>query len=376
MIVPRRLVLHIGMHKTGTTAIQSALAGYDDGLTRMARLGAQNHSIPMLTAFAADPARYHVWVRQGLSAEEVLRRRNIYRARLAGELALERAQLLISGEEMSLMRAATVQGMIGALRPQAGEVEVQAWLRPARDYIGSAFQQMVKAGQATLDLPRPHYRARFEPYLDALGRGVVHLHLYDPAGWAGRSSVAAFCQAVGLPPKAVPDRTENVALSADALRLVWALNRSGVATSGSQARLVARSRLIRHRAERHPGPLHLPSGAADAGLDRADIDWAQAVSGHMLDTGPAIGADAARAILTDWLKAPDPAALDRLTEDLEMIRRRLPPHAPLPVQVAALYSALLDEVEAERALESVFRAGHRAQNTGARDRIRTDTPGG
>ena len=100
------------MHKTGTTAIQSALAGFDDGRTRMARLGAQNHSIPMLTVFAADPTRYHVWVRQGLPPEEVLRRRDIYRAKLDAELSLSRDQLVISGEEMSLMRATSVAAMI------------------------------------------------------------------------------------------------------------------------------------------------------------------------------------------------------------------------------------------------------------------------
>ncbi|MEY4984218.1 MAG: hypothetical protein RIR62_2484 [Pseudomonadota bacterium] len=372
--MPRRLVLHIGMHKTGTTAIQSALAGYDDGQTRMARLGGQNHSIPMLTAFAADPTRYHVWVRQGLAADEVLRRRDIFRARLAGEMALERAQLLVSGEEMSLMHAPSVRAMVGTLAPQAGAVDALAWLRPARDYIGSAFQQMVKAGQAVPDLPRPRYRARIEPYLDVLGRGAVHLHLYDPAREG--SSVAAFCRAVGLPPQAVPDRTENTALSDDALRLVWALNRSGIATSGSAARLAARSRLIGHLAGRHPGPLRLPAGAVDAGLDPADIDWAQGITGLVLDDGPAIGADAAKALLQDWLQAHDPAALDRLDEDLQIIHRRLPPQATLPQRLATLYQAFLDEVEAEQALAPVFRAGNRVLNAGARDRTRTDTPGG
>lgn len=364
------------MHKTGTTAIQSALAGFDDGRTRMARLGAQNHSIPMLTVFAADPTRYHVWVRQGLPPEEVLRRRDIYRAKLDAELSLSRDQLVISGEEMSLMRATSVAAMIAHLHPQAEEVTVQAWLRRARDFIGSAFQQMVKAGQATLDLPRPQYRARFEPYLDCLGRDALHLHLYDPLRMAGGSSVHAFCQAIGLPPQTVPDRTENGSLSDDALRLVWALNRSGVPTTGSPARLVARSRLIRHLAHRHPGPLRLPAEAADAGLDSADIDWAQAVTGLTLHSGATIGTEAAQRILKDWLNTPAPAALDRLDEDLQMIRRRTPPLSTTGARVAALYSALLEEAEAEQALQPVFRAGHRDRHAGARDRTRTDTPEG
>lgn len=366
--MPRQLILHIGMHKTGTTAIQSALAGYDDGTTRMARLGVANHSIPMLTIYAADPTRYHVWVRQGMPAVEVLARRDAYRARLEQELALGRAQLVLSGEEMSLMHPASVAAMVADLAPRVDGIRALGWLRPAAQYAGSAFQQMVKAGQATPDLPRARYRDRFSPYLAALGRERLHLHLYDPARMAGESSVAAFCQALGLPQGRVADTSENTSISSDALRLVWALNGSGTPTTGSPARLLARSRLVRHLSGRHPGRLELPPDATAAGLDPDDIAWAEAETGLTLHDGWFPDPAAARRQLVDWLAAVSPDGLDRLDEDLQIIRRKVPVAAGMGERVAQLYSALLEEAEVEVALAPVFRAGNRDRNAGARGR--------
>lgn len=365
--MPERLVLHIGMHKTGTTAIQTALNGHDDGEVRVARLGVTNHSIPMLTLFAADPTRYHVWVRQGTPAAEVMRRRDKWRERLAEELALPRKTLVISGEEMSLMRPTSVGTMLDELRPQAGRIEVLGWLRPAASYVGSAFQQMVKAGQGTLDLPRPRYRDRFEPYLARCGRDALRLRLYDPAQMPGGSAVAAFCKAVGISMRAVADTVENAALPPDALRLIWRLNRDGPQTTGTPARLTARSRLLRHLSLRFSGRFTLPPDMAAAGIDRADIDWAEALTGMTLhgsdDTDPA----RATQLLRDWLEAVPADAIDRLDEDLAVLRIRVAPKASLSERVTALYLALLDEAEAEAALAPVFAAGRRGPPRALRD---------
>lgn len=354
-----RLVLHIGMHKTGTTAIQLALDGYDDGETRMARLGVPNHSIPMLTCFSADPTRYHVWVRQGMPAAEVLRRRDLWRARLAEELALPRGSLVISGEEMSLMRPASVTQMLDTLRTGANRIEVFGWLRPAASYIGSAFQQMVKAGQGTLDLPRPRYRDRFEPYLAALGRDALSLSLYGSGGSGQGGAVAGFCQQVGIPAHAVPEKTENSSLPPDALRLIWRLNRDGPPTTGTPARLAARSRLLRHLSLRFTGRFVMPPEMAAAGLDPADIDWAEALTGFALRDGDSGDPARATRLLADWLETVPQPALDTLEEDLAILHLRVPQGAGVTEKVAAIYQALLDEAEAEAALAPVFAAGRR-----------------
>jgi hypothetical protein len=367
--MPDRLVLHIGMHKTGTTAIQKALDGYDDGTIRMARLGVPNHSIPMLTCYVADPTRYHVWVRQGLPATEVLRRRDYWRARLAEELALPREVLILSGEEMSLMKPASVSDMLDDLRLKARQTDVLGWLRPADSYIASAFQQQIRAGQKTLDLPRPRYRDRFAPYLDLVGRDRLALRLYDPA----RPAVAEFCETVGIPARSVDDITENASLSPDALRLVFRLNRDGPPTAGTQARLTARSRLLRHLSGRFDGRFTMPSEITVAGLDPADIAWAEALTGLSLHGGATGDPARASVLLRDWIEDIPDAVLNLLDEDLAILRIRLSPQAGPSEKVAALYLALLDEAEAQTALAPVFAAGRRGPPRATRS-APTDQP--
>lgn len=362
-----QLLLHIGMHETGAGAVQAALAGFDDGRTRMARLGPANHSVPMSTVFCAHPERYHVWVRQGLDAGAIAARQDSYRGRLQAELALGRARVVISAEELALLDPASVGRMADWLRPRAGGVAVIAWLRPVAEFAAAGFAQMVRAGLAKPLLPRPRYRDRFAPYLATFGHEAVALRPHAPD-----DPVADFCAALGIPCPPHTARPADAALSADALRLIWAFNASGMASAGNLSRLTARSRLIRHLAGRHPGALALPPAALSSAFDPADRDWAEAVAGFALHHGPAprpATAEAGAAILLDWLAAHHPAALDRLDEDLEIIRTRTRPRATTGEKVAALYQALLDEVEAEQALAPVFRARSRATQNGARDRI-------
>lgn len=361
--MPRQILLHLGMPRTGTASVQSALAGHDDGATRMARLGPANHALPLLTILADAPGRLRPWADQGLTAAEVEARRSAYHARLAAEMALDRERLVLSGAELSLLPPDLLRRMIAALAPHADEVRARAWLRPVAGFVASAFGQMVKAGLARPDLPRPRYRDRFEPYLQALGPGAVELHRHDPQAGA----VAAFRAALGLPPAAGPEPRLNPSLPPAALRLLWAFNGTGPLRLMTRAQRTARSRLIRHLAGRHPGPPDFPAEAART-LDPADAAWAEAASGHALQDGPTGDAGAARAALLDWLGAHDPAALDRLEEDLEIIHCRVPKGASVGDKVAALHAALLDEAEAEAALHPVFRARHRGMNAALRGR--------
>ena len=59
MTSPRihEIVLHISMHKTGSTAIQTALARYNKDGVRYAKLGRPNHSVSLMLAFDPEASR-------------------------------------------------------------------------------------------------------------------------------------------------------------------------------------------------------------------------------------------------------------------------------------------------------------------------------
>lgn len=53
----RKAIIHIGTAKTGTTAIQKALTGYDDGRIAVSGLCEGTQNYPLMVLFATDPTR-------------------------------------------------------------------------------------------------------------------------------------------------------------------------------------------------------------------------------------------------------------------------------------------------------------------------------
>ena len=291
------ILLHVGMHKTGTTALQSALSGYDDGRIRYARLGHANHSIPFVTCFASQPHHYHVWQRIGASRDRVAQERSIFRERLDSELLADRNRLLVVGEEISLLPRAAIGTMADVLRGAGRNVRVLAYLRDPLGYVTSAFQQQVRGGQSCFTLPRPHYRQRFEKFIDIYGANAMTFRPYTPARFAGHSVLPDYAAIAGLPVMALADRRDNPSLPLDAVRLLHLFNRTSP-VARSIAEMSARSTLIRHLASNFGTSFTLPPAIVAAVIDPEEVAWIESVSGIPLDAeAPSLTASA---------MAPDP----------------------------------------------------------------------
>ncbi len=68
-----RFVIHIGMHKTGTTSIQAALHGARDALAERGVLYPDlgpNHSHPLVSIFCGAPLDYYVNFYSGIDTPE------------------------------------------------------------------------------------------------------------------------------------------------------------------------------------------------------------------------------------------------------------------------------------------------------------------
>ena len=55
------VLIHIGMHKTGSTSIQASIKDYNDGVSAYASLGDENHSVLIYTGFDANYQSYGYW---------------------------------------------------------------------------------------------------------------------------------------------------------------------------------------------------------------------------------------------------------------------------------------------------------------------------
>ena len=142
------VILHIGMHKTGSTSTQTALSGYDDGRAFYARFAESNHSSAIRGTFSTRPETYHQWQKLGLDSEEIQRRCKQYREQLAAELSrADRHMLIISGEGIGLLDDAGKQELLEFLRQYVSRVIVVCYVRAPLGFAASYLQQNIKVGR-------------------------------------------------------------------------------------------------------------------------------------------------------------------------------------------------------------------------------------
>ena len=72
----REVIIHIGLHKTGSTSIQKALYGYQDVSTRYACFAEANHSLPMFTIFSKNPKSHRLYKDWAISEKQVEKKKN------------------------------------------------------------------------------------------------------------------------------------------------------------------------------------------------------------------------------------------------------------------------------------------------------------
>ncbi|MGZ7160613.1 MAG: hypothetical protein ACXVHR_09070, partial [Methanobacterium sp.] len=104
------VILHVGLHKTGTSSIQETLFSEINNklLEKKDYLYPKswylNHSIPIYSAFCDDPEGYYENSRKGYSIAEIKNINERYLEGLETELTeREQTKLIISGEDISML---------------------------------------------------------------------------------------------------------------------------------------------------------------------------------------------------------------------------------------------------------------------------------
>ncbi len=241
----KRAILHIGMHKTGSTAIQQALGDLDDRNTRFVRLGkSPNHSGALRSLFARDFTEdqdfFFARKRGATSAapKELVEQ-------FTDELTHPAETLIFSGEMLSLFNAAQAHALVARIRDAGRAVQVIGYARDPVSFAGSWFQQVVhNRGEARAYFEMPGYQARFEPWIKAAGPDAVTLRRYDTTGFPGGSVVGDFAQTCALTTPALVTPGGNPSFSAEAIYILWRMNRLFPAALRDQTLSQARRTLV------------------------------------------------------------------------------------------------------------------------------------
>ena len=303
-----RLIVSIGLHKTGSTSIQASLQGYDRGGIRYADLGHRNHSTPLLQVLRPGYVRSEQRRDPSLAARGRVAAEKA-RADLARELATPAKTLILVAEGLSLCSREEVERFRDMVRSRACSVEIVACVREPLGLMSSIAQQQLKRWR-----PRPaplgvNYQARLEPWLEVFGS--VTFRLFDRSALVGGSVVQDFLQVAGIDPATVEERGMNQSMSLDAARWLACLWRSYPNIEEPRFRVARREAMALLTAM--PGDkFRLPPDLVRAAVDKADVSWAENVTGfHLFEDGPDVEPSGYHD-LSAFLADIDAAAMDRM----------------------------------------------------------------
>lgn len=180
----KRVFLHIGRAKTGSSSIQRTLR---DNTKRLAALG---------FCYPGEK-RNHNYVVQSLADKDLCGAEALLR-----EVREAESDVIVSGEGFQNLRPAIVREWLGTL-----DVQVIVYLREQAEVLASSYQQRVKDGLVTSSFEE--YAETFStidyvPFLDAwseaFGRDHLTVRIYDTASFANESVVLDLLTIVGIDP--------------------------------------------------------------------------------------------------------------------------------------------------------------------------------
>ncbi len=277
----RTVYLHIGMHKTGSTSIQKNFRGYDDGVTKFAELGFQNHSIPFFTAFSGSHQNYPEWKFRKLSFEEIENKKAECFQFIENSLKSDtNKNLIFSGEDISQISLSGVLEIKKLLSKYADRIVVLAYVRDPFSFCVSLLQEDIRGGINTIKLVSSNYEYRFDKFSQVFGKNNVIFRKFDKNNLKHGDIISDFAEVLNINPP-VSSTVENEGMSTEAVRLIYLLN-TMVSNSDEDAKLYyAKTRCVHHIKSLFPGKFFVPQEIIEGSINQNDIDWL--VSNNMMD---------------------------------------------------------------------------------------------
>ena len=229
-----RLVLHIGMHKAGSSAIQSSLVGATGDDFVYPRLGAmppkRSHTDALVNLFSSKQrevaARYEFAGKRFTPGEA-----DEQKIRQAAHDAGDRTVILSSEGAFTFLDKGDAAALKRFAEQLFEDVRVIAYVRDPFTLTSARFANRVRSHRLSEFTPTYKRYRPFENFDDVFGRDRVSLFEFNRTRFPNGDVVQHFCQTLGLKP--VASTEVNVSPSRPAIAAIFRMNR---AIAGSDER--------------------------------------------------------------------------------------------------------------------------------------------
>jgi hypothetical protein len=346
----KRIIVHVGMHKTGTSSIQDTFYKRRNPDLEYIDWTNGNHCGLFVLLFEKMDklGQYHGFGPRGPSfVDELPAMREEWLARLTAQLDLSRSRtLLFSAEDISAPRFdQPIQKMYDFFRGWTDDIIAVGYARAPRSFIVSAFQQNLKGGNIraiSQERLKPHYRKRFQKIEKTFGRDKVIIREFSRPKLINGDVVQDFAHTIGVSaPSPEETITSNQSLGLESASLLYVQRRYGKGfVSGFPTAQAANTDFFNRLTELDKRPLTFAEPMFERNLRNvdADVSWMEKRLGHAFSDPPPPPPDAIetpedfakigleqyealQTLLGDAAKA-GPATLDNLVVALETLREK------------------------------------------------------
>ena len=200
----RTCVLHIGMHKTGSTSIQYTLQNLPSkGPIQYAVNGPPNHSGIMAVLFSDDPTKFGFFARQGNTPADIDELKKHHKRRMIRTIKRSTAFTLVFSAEVMTSKHFAQNGprrIRTFLEPYFEKFHVVGYVRGPKSNASSKAQEQLKTMYADIDATRlvPDYKLALESWLHTFSDQKVTLKPWKTNTFPEGNVVLDFAQTIGL----------------------------------------------------------------------------------------------------------------------------------------------------------------------------------
>tara|TARA_R110002012_G_C11597668_1_gene606964 strand:- start:179 stop:1342 length:1164 start_codon:yes stop_codon:yes gene_type:complete len=227
----KKLILHVGFHKTATSSIQSTLAnnrlilnGQGFEYPSFNRHGDEiiNHSIPFYSVFCEEPKLYHINIKNG-DNNNIEEANNDYSTQIEHSLDTER-DVIISGEDISMLSEKKLFALKNYIVGKGYQLKVFCCVRRPYPFTCSELQEQIKSGNGTLENILVPRKSEYVKKLMRVFGDVVQFSNFEDDCKADIGVVATFLRRIGVRSEDIELQNSNEGFGNQATRVLSFLN--------------------------------------------------------------------------------------------------------------------------------------------------------